>query len=90
MDAPVAERIGRNLFLVRRRVGYSQEEMAALCCLHRTEIGHLEHGRRTPRADTLIKVASVLEVRADALLRGVEWIAPGPLRPGGFVVQPLP
>lgn len=34
--AEIVEALGRNLALVRRRVGLSQKELAALCSLHRT------------------------------------------------------
>lgn len=87
MREEAAKQLGRNLFLARRRVGYSQEALAALCSLHRTEIGLLEKGRRVPRVDTLIKVATVLEVGADELLRGIVWTLPAPRRPGSFHVD---
>ena len=41
--------------------------------LHRTEIGLLERGARVPRIDTLIKVASALEVPPGELLQGIDW-----------------
>lgn len=40
--------------------------------------------------DTLIKLAATLEVRAEALLEGIEWIAPGPQAPGSFAVRDSP
>jgi transcriptional regulator with XRE-family HTH domain len=86
VDREAAERLGRNLFMARRRAGFSQEELGALACLHRTEIGFIEGGRRLPRVDTLVKLASALGVRAEALLEGIEWIAPAPSRPGSFTV----
>jgi transcriptional regulator with XRE-family HTH domain len=73
VDATTAERFGRNLFMARRRAGYSQEELAARCSLHRTEIGLVENGRRLPRVDTLMKLAGALGVGAEELLRGIEW-----------------
>lgn len=86
MGGEAARRFGRNLFMARRRAGYSQEELAALCSLHRTEIGMVENGRRLPRVDTLVKLATALEVSADDLLRGIEWSLPAPSRSGGFYV----
>jgi transcriptional regulator with XRE-family HTH domain len=86
MGGEAARRFGRNLFMARRRAGYSQEELAALCSLHRTEIGLVENGRRLPRVDTLVKLVSTLGIRADDLLRGIEWMPPVPTRPGGFCV----
>lgn len=87
-DGAAAEQLGRNLFMARRRAGYSQQELAARCSLHRTEIGFVESGQRLPRADTLIKLASALGIGAGGLLAGIEWVAPAPSRPGSFVVSP--
>jgi len=82
-----AERLGQNVLAARRRAGFSQEELGALAGLHRTEIGFVEGGRRLPRADTLIKLASALGVDAGELLAGVEWIIPAPSRSGSFAVE---
>jgi transcriptional regulator with XRE-family HTH domain len=86
-DREVAARIGRNVWLARRRVGYSQEGLGALCSLHRTEIGMIESGQRLPRADTLLKLAGALGARPDRLLEGIEWIVPGPSSKGSFAVR---
>ena len=87
----VAKRIGQNVFLARRRAGYSQEELGKRCSLHRTEIGMIESGARLPRSDTLMKLAGGLEVGAELLLRGIEWIPPGPEIGGSFgIISPSP
>jgi len=86
VDREAAERIGRNVFLARRRAGFSQEELGALADLHRTEIGMVEHGQRLPRVDTLLKLAFSLDVPVGQLVAGVEWIAPASANPGSFVV----
>lgn len=87
VDRQAAKRIGRNVFMARRRAGFSQEELGALACLHRTEIGMVENGIRLPRVDTLIKLATALDVRPEELLEGIEWIVPAPVRPGGFSIE---
>jgi transcriptional regulator with XRE-family HTH domain len=79
----VAEQFATNLVRHRKAAGYSQEQLAALAEVHRTEIGHLEHAQRTARIDTLIKLAGALEVSPGELLEGIEW-RPGMLRPGQF------
>ncbi|HEY6730109.1 MAG TPA: helix-turn-helix transcriptional regulator [Solirubrobacterales bacterium] len=86
-DEETAKRLGRNLFVARRRAGFSQEELGAMACLHRTEIGMVENGTRLPRVDTLIKLASALGVKAEELLAGIEWIVPAPTRSGSFSVR---
>jgi transcriptional regulator with XRE-family HTH domain len=84
----VAIQFGENLRLLRRAAGISQEELGLRSSLHRTEIGLLERGARTPRIDTLIKVASALEVRIEcALLDGINW-APGSTQAGAFRLAP--
>jgi transcriptional regulator with XRE-family HTH domain len=86
VDREAAERIGRNVFMARRRAGLSQEELGALAGLHRTEIGMVEKGERLPRADTLIKLASSLAVPVGSLVAGIEWIVPAATSPGSFAV----
>ena len=82
----MAERFGRNLLAARRRAGFSQEELAAFAALHRTEIGLLEHGRRVPRIDTLVKIAACLAVPPGDLLDGIGW-APAAARSGSFLIE---
>jgi transcriptional regulator with XRE-family HTH domain len=85
----VAKRIGRNVFLARRRAGYSQEELGMLCSLHRTEIGMTEGGERLPRSDTLMKLSGGLGVGTESLLRGIGWVPPGPSNGGSsWIVSP--
>lgn len=48
----------------------------------------IENGDRLPRADTLMKLAGGLEVGAELLLRGIEWIPPGPSAGGSFGIIP--
>lgn len=88
VDRGAAARLGRNLFMARRRAGFSQEALGALASLHRTEVGMVEKGERLPRVDTLIKLASALGVAPRELLDGVDWVVPAPTRPGSFVVSP--
>lgn len=87
VDREAARRLGKNLWRARRRAGYSQEDLAALCSLHRTEIGLLENGRRLPRVDTLMKLSAALDVRVGTLVEGIEWIPPVPPASGSFVVK---
>lgn len=67
------ERFGANLKRARRKALLSQEELAQLAEIHRTQISFLETGRRMPRLDTLLKLVSVLEIPADDLLEGMAW-----------------
>jgi transcriptional regulator with XRE-family HTH domain len=80
----VADQFGDNVLRLRRRMGLSQERLAARASLHRTEIGRLEHGERVPRIDTLIRLAGAMSIDPAELLDGIGWI-PGPEPFGTFV-----
>jgi transcriptional regulator with XRE-family HTH domain len=81
----VATTFGENLRRQRRRAGISQEELGYRASLHRTEIGLLERGARTPRIDTLIKLSSGLGIAPQALLEGIDWNM-GEVTPGRFLL----
>lgn len=79
----VAERFGANLAYCRKRAGLSQEALSFMASVHRTNIGLLERGLRTPRIDTLVKLAGALEVEPGDLLDGITW-QPGRRAEGHF------
>jgi transcriptional regulator with XRE-family HTH domain len=82
----VAEKLGRNVTQCRRRASLSQEELASLASLHRTEIGKIEEGTRLPRVDTLVKLAGALSISPGELLEGIRW-TPGAPKKGGFAIS---
>jgi transcriptional regulator with XRE-family HTH domain len=67
------KRFGANLQRIRRNrgLGISQEHLAMLTELHRTEIGKLEQGVVEPRLSTLLILAESLEVSLDDLVVGL-------------------
>lgn len=77
-----AYRVERDLYLkqfgnnVRRartagQRGISQEQLAAISGLHRTEIGKIEQGTANPRLTTLLILADALGVTIDRLVDGL-------------------
>ena len=68
----------------------SQEDLARLGGVHRTEISKLERGRREPRISVLVKLSSVLDVPFDELLEGIGWtpVDVPVARSGHFRVSP--
>ena len=65
------EQFAANLRLHREKVGLSQEALADLCDLHRTEISLLERSKRSPRLETIVILA-----------RGLKLASPGELLEG--------
>ena len=53
---------------LRKRRGYTQEDMADRCSLHWTYIGGLERGERNPTLTTMKRVADGLKVDIHSLL----------------------
>jgi transcriptional regulator with XRE-family HTH domain len=82
----VAKRFGENLRRLRKGADISQEELGLRCSLHRTEIGLLERGARVPRIDTVIKIATALNIRAEALIDGIAW-NPATSEAGRFTIS---
>lgn len=72
----VAARFGENLRRCRRKAGLSQEDVAFLASLHRTEIGLLERGQRVPKIDTAVRLAAAVSVEPADLLDGIVWTLP--------------
>lgn len=61
-------RIGETIRKLREEKGVSQEQFAELTGHHRTYIGFLERGERTPNIATLQRVADALQLKLSELL----------------------
>ena len=60
--------LAENLRKFRKTHGYSQEELASRCELHRTYIGSVERGERNVSLSTLEVLAKALGVSVPQLL----------------------
>jgi transcriptional regulator with XRE-family HTH domain len=68
----VGQQFAENLRRHRERTGLSQEALADVCNLHRTEISLLERRKRSPRLETIVILARGLELdSAGELLKGI-------------------
>ena len=68
----VREQFAANLRRRRVRSGLSQEALASICGLHRTEVSLLERCRRSPRLETIVILSRGLELASPAeLLNGI-------------------
>lgn len=64
--------LARNIKAFRREKGFSQEELAEKCGLHRTYIGSVERHERNVTLSTLEALASTLGVTVPDLLTGYD------------------
>ena len=68
----IRQQFADNLRANRERLGLSQEALAEICDLHRTEISLLERCKRSPRLETIVILARALELPSPGeLLKGV-------------------
>lgn len=65
--------LGANLRRARIEKGITQEDLAARCRLHPTAVSKLERGETIPRADTLHRLADVLDTTVEAVLPRMRW-----------------
>ena len=66
------QQFAANLRRQRDRAGLSQEALADICDLHRTEISLLERSKRSPRLETIVILARGLDLTSPSdLLDGI-------------------
>ena len=60
--------IGRKIRQARLAHSYSQEKLAELCGISTAFLGHIERGTRAMSLETLISLATILNISIDYLL----------------------
>lgn len=62
-------KIGNNITQLRKSKGWTQEELAFECQLHRTYIGSVERGERNIAILNLFKIANALGVEVKEIIK---------------------
>ena len=65
-------RLGERVRKLRGRQGWSQEDLADNCGLHRTYVGSVERGERNVTLNSLDTLAQALEVTIADIVKGLE------------------
>jgi len=63
MKYDVNKAFGKRLTDIRQNMGLSQEEFAEQCGIHRTYLGNLERGEKSPTLNTIAKIAENLNMK---------------------------
>lgn len=63
MASDVNNHFGLKVAEIRKQQGISQEELAFRCNVHRTYIGAIERGEKSPTLNTIAKLAIGLNIR---------------------------
>jgi transcriptional regulator with XRE-family HTH domain len=66
------QEFGHRIRFLRKRQGFSQEELAARSGLHRTYIGGIERGERNVALLNILKIAQALNVSPIELFQETE------------------
>ena len=66
--------LGMRIRFLRKRLGWSQEDLALEANVNKNYICDLENGRRNPSLDILERIAKALNITLSELFRGVETI----------------
>ena len=69
-------RIADNVFLLRKRAGYSQEALSRRAMISVDRISTIESGHVTGKFDSYVRLAGALSVPVHDLLAGVTWTPP--------------
>ncbi|QGG94945.1 helix-turn-helix domain-containing protein [Actinomarinicola tropica] len=69
-DRAVAADFGRRVRAERKRIGLSQEGLAARAGIHRTFVGRVERGEANVTLTTIVRLADVFGVDPGALVAG--------------------
>lgn len=67
MDSNINILFGRVIAEKRKLLNYSQEELAFRCGVHRTYIGALERGEKSPTLTTICKISKGLNIDMSTL-----------------------
>lgn len=68
MKTPINIKFGLIVAEMRIRLGISQEELAFRCGVHRTYIGSIERGEKSPTLNTIEKIAAGLDTDIKSLI----------------------
>lgn len=70
-DEDLLLKLGNAIQDRRRAAGFSQEAFAHVLGMHRTQLGHIEQGRKDCRLSTLVRIADGLDVPLTELLQSL-------------------
>ncbi|MCX0270020.1 helix-turn-helix domain-containing protein [Nocardia zapadnayensis] len=69
--SPTAQAFGERVRARRAELGWSQETAANACGVHWTYVGQVERGRRNPRLENIMKLATGLRTTPGQLMDGL-------------------
>ena len=65
------KKFGERIRILRKQAGWSQEELADACGLHRTYVGAVERGERNVSLINIVQFAHALQVKPSDIMEGI-------------------
>ncbi len=69
MNTDIKQKLGARIKDLRIKQGFSQEELASKCHLHRTYISDIERGERNVSIENVERIANALDIDPSELLK---------------------
>ncbi|MDY4976707.1 MAG: helix-turn-helix transcriptional regulator [Clostridia bacterium] len=69
MSNVLRETIGSSLYAKRMEYGFTQEQMAAKCCVSNRQYNDLENGKRLPGLKTFINIVIVCDLDVNSIIK---------------------
>ena len=69
MKSQIDIQFGERIAVLRKQREFSQEELAERCGVHRTYIGSIERGEKSPTLNTIAKFAKGLDIEIADLFK---------------------
>ena len=69
MNTDIKQKLGARIKDLRIKQGYSQEELAGKCDLHRTYISDIERGERNVSIENVERISNALDIDPSELLK---------------------
>jgi transcriptional regulator with XRE-family HTH domain len=67
----IQKTLGLRIRELRLKRGWSQEEFADICGIHRSHMGEIERGETNLTLSTLLTISQKLEVSISSLFKGI-------------------
>ena len=67
----IQKALGARIRELRHKRGWSQEEFADICSIHRSHMGEIERGETNLTLSTMVVISQKLEVSISALFKGI-------------------
>jgi transcriptional regulator with XRE-family HTH domain len=69
----IAQRLGRNLFRLRRQAGLNQGDLGKQAGVSQPKVSQFEQDVALPPLEVFVGFCLALEARPDELLKGIKW-----------------